>query len=54
MKTKEEIIKGLKTCTIFEMNCVNCPYFKLDECGEELMNDSLELIEALLDGKMVE
>ena len=49
MKTKEEVISGLKYCTSDHIPtmCFHCPYKNEPRCRFKLKKDALELIEML-------
>lgn len=53
MKTRDEVIAGLRCCQSANMSCSdNCPYFKgymLECCMDELLADALVLLEGTTD-----
>lgn len=52
MKSKDEIIEGLRSCSEHEA-CRNCPYYKESGCVRKLTKDALSLIEHMDSGKPV-
>ena len=55
MKTKEEIIEGLKHCSqdVIPIHCIGCPYSSEPRCVLKLKKDALELIQSLLYPDMI-
>ena len=43
---REKVIKGLECCTNINMKCEEekCPYWKNDDCSDDLMRDALSLL----------
>ena len=46
MANREKIIKGLECCTNISMKCEEekCPYWKNDDCSDDLMRDAISLL----------
>ena len=42
--TREEIVKGLETCTSSGHECTKCPYAIFDGCRTAMEEDALSLI----------
>ena len=55
MKTKDEIIEGLKRCSsdFIPKYCIGCPYSFEARCILKVKRDALELIQSLLYPDMI-